>query len=217
MLRYFANSRSQSKSAGLMVRNLKGKVGLGANVLNRIKSVFKKRAYRAEVLGGVMALLHDLQGKDTKAVLRAYPGIEDAITSNFEDGDITPDRAALDITTIIITNVIETQLPEETRKNIIGQLDAMDLLNEEEKEPFIQRLEWINGIAESWIKSRTVDKEDVDRVFHEIVGALHGIEAHERQKDRIISLLDRTLLSRSGPKDEENDPQDQNEEEEGLG
>ena len=57
----------------------------------------------------------------------------------------------------------------------------MDLLDEKEKEPFIQRLEWINGIAESWIKSRTVDKEDVDRVFHEIVGALHGIEGHERR------------------------------------
>ena len=192
--------------------------GKDANVLNRIKSVFKKRAYRTEVLGGVMALLHDLQGKDTKTVLRSYPGIEKAITSNFEDGDITPNRAALDITTIVITNVIETQLPEETRKNIIGQLDAMDLLNEEEKEPFIQRLEWINRIAEGWIKSRTVDKEDVDRVFHEIVGALKGVDASEREKDRAMSALYRGLFPNlTEQDDEENDPQDQNDEEDDEG
>lgn len=195
-----------------------GKVGLGANVLNRIKSVFKKRAYRTAVLGGVMALLHDPEGVDTKVVLSGYPGIEGAIASNFEDGDITPNRAALDITTIVITNVIETSLPEETRKNIIEQLDAADVLSDEEKEPFIQRCERIGWIAESWIKAGTLDKEDLDRTLHEIAGALKGVDAHEREKDRVMSALDRFLFSTlTEQDDEENDPQDQNEEEDDQG
>lgn len=193
-------------------------VSLGANVLNRIKSAFKKRAYRTEVLGGVMALLHDLQGEDTKIVLRAYPGIEDAIASNFEDGDITPNRAALDVTTIVITEMIETQLPEETRKNIIEQFDAANVFSDDEKEPFIQRFERIAWIAESWVKAGTLDKEDLDRTLHEIAGALKGVEAHEREKDRIMSALYRGLFPNlTEQDDEENDPQDQNEEEDDAG
>ena len=180
-------------------------------MLNRIKSVFKKRAYRTEVLGRVMTLLRDLQGQGTKVVLRAYPGIEEAITSNFENGDITPERSALEITTIVITDVIETQLSDETRKNIIEQLDAVDVLSDEEKEPLIQHFEWIAWMAERWIRSGTIDKEDLDRALHEIAGALKGVEGHERAKDRIMTALYRGLFPNlTEQDDEENKPQDQN-------
>ena len=177
-----------------MVQNLMGKVGLGANVLNWIKSVFKKRAYRTKVLSRVRELLQDPQGEDTKTALRAHPGIEDAITGNFEDGDITPERAALNITTIVITFAIENHLPEETRANIIQQLDMEDVLSDEEKEPLIQRCERIFWIAESWVKAGALDKDDLDRALHEIGGALRGVEAHERELARIKRVLYRTLV-----------------------
>ena len=49
--------------------------------------------------------------------------------------------------------MIETQLPEETRKNIIEPLDAADVLSDEEKEPYIQRFERIARIAKGLDKS----------------------------------------------------------------
>ena len=108
-------------------------------------------------------------------------------------GSAGPNRTALDITTIVITNLIETQLSEETQKIILSAVDAP---NDEEKEPFIQRCEWIVYIAESWIKEGTIDKEDLDRTLHEIAGALKGVDAHERQKDRVNSAIDRMWRDR---------------------
>src|SRR6516165_3240498 len=84
----------------------------------------QRQRYKNQVLGSLYAVLY-LYPRGRDKIVKDYPGVHDAIKSNFADGT-KPQRAALLMAGSILANVVETLSPDQ-RALISGQLGQLDM------------------------------------------------------------------------------------------
>ena len=147
----------------------------------------RRRRFETEVRGCILALLGQIDSQFEKDLLRAYPGIREAIRRNWEAGDVTPETTAIFTAVSILTKIVETEMNEDTKVRVLAQLQTSP--NDDEKEPFLRRVEFFVFIAQNFVDEGGAAAEDLEVAVSEIVGALENVSAKDRSVDRITRLL----------------------------
>ena len=170
----------------------------------RMFKFLKRQKYKNQVLGSLYAILY-LYPRGRDAIVKDYPGVREAIKSNFTEGT-KPQRAALFIAGSMLANVIET-LSTDQRALIYGQLQQMDMRQVRAmlkdvtagkplpKETAFGTIMLGTAImmARTLVDDKEAEQSDYDMFASEVFGALAGKSSNERSSERIEATLDKLM------------------------
>jgi hypothetical protein len=161
----------------------------------------ERQKYKKQVLGSLYAVLY-LYPRGRDNIVKDYPGVHDAIKSNFADGT-KPQRAALLMAGSILANVVETLSPDQ-RALISGQLGQLDMRQVRAMLKDVMAGKKLpEGIvfgtimlgvaimmARTYVDDKEAEKSDYDMFASELFGALAGKSSDERSRERISAVFD---------------------------
>jgi hypothetical protein len=163
---------------------------------------FRGSRYREEVLDTVAVLLTDTSSALRRSLHRQYPGIEKAIKTGEEESQ-NKHELAITITQVVLAATIE-QMPDDARKRSIvnGLATWIDSGGVERFQHDVSngRCNDIDGfelrlraaVSSIWEMQGDgrVENDSCARFLREILGALEGLDAEEREKRRYLHVLE---------------------------
>ncbi|KAA0679568.1 hypothetical protein [Roseomonas genomospecies 6] len=147
----------------------------------------ERRRYRTRVLNALMPMLDGLGLTSAKALLRHYPGIENAVLDHHGRGD-DHRVAAMAIVGTVLTDQIERHYDADQRAAILAQLTD-NATPKASKDRLAQAILSAEEVAHLWVENSGADRGLRDLMMSEIIGALQGYGAEERSRRRLHRAL----------------------------
>ena len=137
-----------------------------------------------------MPMLESLGPTLAKALLRHYPGIENAILDHRGRGD-DHRVAAMVIVGTVLADQIERHYDGDRRATILEQLT--DTTPKSSKDRLAQAILSVENVAHLWVENSGTDKGLRDLIMSEIIGALQGYGTEELARRRLDQLLSQAV------------------------
>ena len=167
-----------------------------------------KEKYETDVLKLIADYLSQPQDKFSKALYAAYPGARTAIETGFREGR-DKINLGLNIANTVVVDIIGKQADTEWRERTLLQLQDRILHPDyswqrtvgqlrdgrypKNIDNFVYVLEWFLAMTSRACEKGNIDNDEQFILTHEIVGALQGTDAGERQARRLSNALAESL------------------------
>ena len=168
----------------------------------------RKEKYEADVLDLVKMYMSQTHDGFRRTFYTAYPGARNAIEMGFQEGRNAVDLA-LNMANASIVRIIEKQPDTEWRERSLRQLEERithpdyewrrtvqqirDGRYPKNVDGFVYALEWFLAMTSKAREEGHIDDDKQFILTHEIVGALKGTDASERQTRRLSNALAESL------------------------
>jgi hypothetical protein len=177
----------------------------------------RSNAYRQHVLDTVCLLMVDADGALRRSLLQEYPGIEKAIKSG-QDNKRNKDELAITIVQAVFAATIE-QMQDHDRLQCIanslyswandGRIGAFkqDVANGHftEIDGFDLRLRAALSFIWDMQNDQRVEDDMCHRFLKEIIGALDGLDAAERERRRYVDVVENIKETLKAGEDDDSD------------
>lgn len=162
----------------------------------------RRNTYRREVLDTVCLLLVDDSSAMRRSLLQEFPGIEKAIKSG-QENKRNKDELAINIAQVVLAATIDRMTDYDRLRKIADSLsvwaadDGIQTFKQDvaegrigELDGFELRLRAALSFISEMQEAGRVENDMCERFLAELVGALDGLDADERERRRYLNIIE---------------------------